>query len=661
VLILILTLANISIFIPESRNYKVYTHALEEYKENNFSYAYYVFGEISRFSKLKPAAIYRQALCADKLNDKKTEINKYKEVIRKYPNSLIAIRAKYLKAQQFYESKNFKKAKKEFKDILKKYPQTEYAVASAYYLGSIEAEKIPYIKDSEKRIKTKTNAIQYFKYYLKEAPTGRFAINCIEKWFELNPKLNNEDNLIIAKVYQKNERYKEALNYLKFTNLSVSWPYFVKNYYVLKDYSKVKYYTQQGLLAQNFNDILINSDIDTKEENESIYKAIDIYLQISNSPKDAISYLLSIAPKSSGYDYLLYKRCNNLPLSAQTACFNSLYYQYPKGQFAAEALANIFYDKIKSQQYSEAKRLAKEHLEKFPDSNSTPKVIFWLAKIAERTRRPDEAKMYYRTLLRRLPDDYYAYHAFLNLNRFRPFEISRLTQKPVEFPYKSSNASFITALAEVKDFGLINQLYPDNDFIQSWIAYNTGEFSKSSRLARDAMEKLVVKPERTDLRWRLVYPVLYYDEIQESAYRWRNDPILILSIIREESYFNPKAESAAGARGLMQLMPFTADESANASGISLPTYKMLFSPELNIKLGNVYYFMLKKRLSHKDILAVLAYNGGIGSVSSWKQNLDYEDIDDFVEQIPYPETQNYLKKVYKSYWNYLRIYTSINF
>ena len=54
-------------------------------------------------------------------------------------------------------------------------------------------------------------------------------------------------------------------------------------------------------------------------------------------------------------------------------------------------------------------------------------------------------------------------------------------------------------------------------------------------------------------------------------------------------------------------------------------------------------------------------NGGIGSVSRWKNNLNYEDIDDFVEQIPYTETQNYVKKVYKSYWNYLRIYDGVKF
>lgn len=661
VLISFLILGNIPRLVPESKNYKVYEQALNEYSMNDYSHAYYHFGKISRFSKLKPAATFRQALCAGKLKQEKTEIKKYKEVIKKCPDSVLAIRAKYLKAQEYYESNNTKKAKKEFEKIIKKYPQTDYAVASEYYLGAIEAENASKIKNPDRRKKAKGEAISSFKTYLKEAPTGRLAINCIDKWLSLKTKLNNEDNLLIAKIYQENEMYAESLKHLKFTSLSVSWPYFVKNYYKLKDYSKVKYYTETGLKLKDSNDILINTDLNQEEENKNIYKAIDIYLQVSGSPKAALSYLSGIAAKSPGYEYLLYKKCNNLPLESQSACFNSLYYQFPKGQFAAESLANIFYTKIKLQQYAQARKLAKEHLTKFPDVNSTPRVIFWLAKIAERNKHYNEAKTYYRLLMRRFPDDYYAYRAFLNLNRYRPFRIKGISPKPVEFPYKDSGTKFIKTLAEVKDYGLIHQLYPENDFIQSWIAYKEGDYSRSSRLARDAMEKIEVKPDRNDPRWKLVYPVLYYNPIKESSYRWGNDPLIILSIIREESYFNPKAQSAVGARGLMQLMPATADEAARRAGITLPTYNMLFNPELNINLGNAYYSRLKKDLLYKDILAVLAYNGGIGSVSSWKQNLYYEDIDDFVEQIPYPETQNYLKKVYKSYWNYLRIYTNIGF
>jgi len=661
-LLLFLVLSNLSRLIPEEKNYQNYVNGLREYNNNEFSDSYHSFGSVSKFSKLKSAAVFRQALCADKLGDDKTETKKYKEVIRNYPNSILAIRAKYLKAQQSFDLHRFSKAKNEFRDIALRYPKTDYAIASNYYLGSIESAKVATIKNKKKRLKVQNKAIQYFKVYLKAAPGGRYATSCLKEWISLAPKITNEDNLLIARVYQENQDYANAEKYLKFTSISKAWPCFVKNAYETKKYSKVKYYTEQGLRGKGSDDILINENGEDKTENKNIYEAIDLYLKISNDPKTSISYLLAITPKKvKGYDYLLYRNCKNIPANTQTACYNSLFYQYPKGQFAAEALSNIFYAKVKSRDYFSAKKLGKMHLAKFSDTNSAPMVMFWLAKISERSKNYEDARSYYRGLIRMYPDNYYAYRAFLNQNRFRHFQVSPLKKLSIKFPYKSSGYSLLTELARVNDYGLINQLCKDDKFIQSWLTYLEGDFPLSASLARDAMDELRQKPDRVDYRWRLVYPVHYYNIIEKSARDWGNDPNIILSIIREESYFNPKAQSPVGAKGLMQLMPSSASEAGNISGIAISDMQLLFDPKTNIQLGNVYYSKLRKFLLDKDVLAVLAYNGGMGSVSKWRDNLNYVDVDDFVEQIPYPETQNYLKKVYRSYWNYLRTYTNISF
>ncbi|MDD3436444.1 MAG: transglycosylase SLT domain-containing protein [Candidatus Gastranaerophilales bacterium] len=664
IIVLIILVGSLNLFprfVPEQKNYKIYGKALNKYQTGSFSDAYDTFGKVSKFSKLKPAAIYRQALCAEKSGDNKTKIKKYNEIIRNYSNSTLGIRAKYLKAQYLYGNKKYKKAKKEFLWLLNKTPQTDYGIASNYYLGLIEVQHSKSIKNQKKKLKSETKAVKYFKNYLKASPKGRFAVNCIEEWTTLNRKLNNEDNLVIAKIYIANGKHKEASKYLKYTNISLSWPYFVQNTYAMRDYSKTKYYTVLGLKDNTAEEILINEDFDEKEETKNIYDAIDTYLKLNSSPKESIQYLLSIAEKSGGYDYLLFKTCNNLPENRQTACYNTLFYKYPNGQFSADALANIFYDKIKSQNYFAAQKLGKKHLLKYKDAKSTPKVMFWMAKIAQRTKNYEDARSYYKNVIEKFPDDYYAYHAFLNLNTLRRFSVIELTQKPIEFPYKNYDYGLVTELAQVKDYGLINQLYNDDLFIRSWLAYLQGDFSNSARVARDAMEKLSFKPSRSDPRWRLVYPIHYYDDINIRSKTWHNDPVLILSIIREESYFNPKAQSHAGASGLMQLMPSAANEAGAIIGIKVPNRNMLLDPDINIRLGNIYYSQLRKRLSGKDILTVMAYNGGIGSVLKWKDNLNYLDTDDFVEQIPYPETQNYLKKVYRSYWNYLRIYDGIRF
>ena len=172
-------------------------------------------------------------------------------------------------------------------------------------------------------------------------------------------------------------------------------------------------------------------------------------------------------------------------------------------------------------------------------------------------------------------------------------------------------------------------------------------------VARKAMEKLEEKPDRSDLRWRLVYPVYYYSEIKDYADRAGNVAPLILALTREESYFNPSAQSSVGAKGLMQLMPATAAGEAKQRGLS--SYD-LFNPNNNLYLGNYHYGQVRTQLQGNDVYAVAAYNSGVGAVNRWLQTINTEDVDVFTEYIPYPETQTYVKKVFRSYWNYIRIY-----
>ena len=142
----------------------------------------------------------------------------------------------------------------------------------------------------------------------------------------------------------------------------------------------------------------------------------------------------------------------------------------------------------------------------------------------------------------------------------------------------------------------------------------------------------------------------YYDKVYR--YRGINNPIILQSILKEESHFNPFAGSSVGDAGLMQLMPATYSETAKRIGLSGD----IFSVDNNIKAGSAYYEGLMKVSGSKDLYAITAYNGGIGSVSGWINKFIYSDTDEFVEQIPYPETKNYVKKVLRSYWVYGNVY-----
>lgn len=105
----------------------------------------------------------------------------------------------------------------------------------------------------------------------------------------------------------------------------------------------------------------------------------------------------------------------------------------------------------------------------------------------------------------------------------------------------------------------------------------------------------------------------------------------------------------------MQLMPSTASYIASKSGIPFSSSK-LYDPETNIELGCAYFRHIQKLLNDNDMLAVASYNGGPNAVRSWKNSLDYNNFDEFVESIPYSETRDYVKKVFRTYWIYTNMY-----
>ena len=239
----------------------------------------------------------------------------------------------------------------------------------------------------------------------------------------------------------------------------------------------------------------------------------------------------------------------------------------------------------------------------------------------------------------------------------------RLPEKrqTIAFPFNHTNIpedneKLINTILKLNDYKLLGEIDKENKAVQSWINYKEGNYSTSALLARNALEEYETKPDFSDSLYKLAYQLHYQDVINDNAKAFILDPYLVTALIREESYFNPKAQSIAGARGLMQLMPATASYIANKSGIVYTGQSTLFTPETNIKLGCAYLDYAKTQLHENDMLAVASYNGGPNAVRSWKDNLTYKNFDEFVENIPYPETREYVKKVYRSYWVYLNVY-----
>jgi len=150
---------------------------------------------------------------------------------------------------------------------------------------------------------------------------------------------------------------------------------------------------------------------------------------------------------------------------------------------------------------------------------------------------------------------------------------------------------------------------------------------------------------------RFWYPLAFRKEVEEASRKNGIDPMVALSVMREESRFDPDARSVAGARGLMQLMPRTAYRLDRKVNVGIGSESEINDVGTNIRLG-VYY--LKSLFDEFGSLphVIAAYNAGETAVKRWWEKGNYRAVDEFIEDIPYPETRNYVKKVITSYYQY---------
>lgn len=161
---------------------------------------------------------------------------------------------------------------------------------------------------------------------------------------------------------------------------------------------------------------------------------------------------------------------------------------------------------------------------------------------------------------------------------------------------------------------------------------------------------------------QIAYPTDLLDMIKANATS-DLDPFLVLSVIRQESAFQPRAVSPSRARGLMQLLGPTAREMARALKVRLPNFpRVLFNPDVNIKLGSHYLRRLNNSYQGHLPIAFAAYNAGPGRIRTWsasrdiitraqnaKLSDDWKEQDLWVEELPWGETRFYVKALLRNY------------
>lgn len=172
----------------------------------------------------------------------------------------------------------------------------------------------------------------------------------------------------------------------------------------------------------------------------------------------------------------------------------------------------------------------------------------------------------------------------------------------------------------------------------------SGDYLSSFKLVSRTIDLNLIRPSKIDIT--TLFPILHLDKIEEV--NKEIDPLLVLSIIRQESAFNPNATSSVGAMGLMQLMPATAKMM-----IKFKKKEELLKPHMNIDAGVKYFKSLLNKFDGNIIYALSSYNAGPHKVQKWAKDLmDVEDPIFQIEQIPYKETRLYVKLIYRNFFFY---------
>lgn len=148
------------------------------------------------------------------------------------------------------------------------------------------------------------------------------------------------------------------------------------------------------------------------------------------------------------------------------------------------------------------------------------------------------------------------------------------------------------------------------------------------------------------------FPLPFKNEIFFESKKNQLDPLLVYSLIRQESAFQKDAKSRAGALGLMQLLPSTGRQVAREMGKKLSSEQELVNSALNVKLGTHYLNSLIQRYKGNIVYALAAYNAGPHRMDMWEKHWKDLPMEHFIELIPLTETRNYVKFIIRNYANY---------
>jgi soluble lytic murein transglycosylase len=362
------------------------------------------------------------------------------------------------------------------------------------------------------------------------------------------------------------------------------------------------------------------------------------------------------------------------------AAFRELYEKFPDGRYAERAAWKTGWWAYKNGRYAETIRAFESGAAHFPRSDYRPSWLYWSARAHEQLKAPAVAQARLALLATDYQNTYYGRLAVKQLDgRVPRARLVADVQDPIpaappadEPPTAAlpPNADVVRALLALELYDqAIDELryaqksWGDSAAIQAtfgWIYNKRGDLRAGiNAMKRAYPQYMAAGGERlpTELL-KVLFPVDYWSLIRRYSAARHLDPYMIAALIAQESTFTADVRSAANAYGLMQLLPSTGRQYAKSLGISKRfTLRLLTTADTNINMGTAYFADLVRQFGGAHY-ALATYNAGPNRVARWISERPGIDPQEFIDDIPFPETQGYVKKILGTAEDYRRLYGS---
>jgi soluble lytic murein transglycosylase len=362
------------------------------------------------------------------------------------------------------------------------------------------------------------------------------------------------------------------------------------------------------------------------------------------------------------------------------AVFLDMYDRYPLGAFADRAAWKAGWWAYKTRDYATTARLFESAAVSFRRADYRPTWLYWAARAREQMGDRAAALAQFRRVIADYRNSYYGRQATRETDRLtaetRPPAgrgvtpaTATTTSTPTAFVGGQTppNAAVVRALLSaglyddaVAELRRAQRELATSPLLEATIAYalnRKGDLRPAINGMRRAYPQFMAEGGEALPRdiLTVIFPLDYWDLIQKYASARGLDPYLMSALIAQESTFQADVRSAANAWGLMQIIPGTGARYARRLGILPFGTSRLTDPDVNIRIGMAYFSDLLARF-HDPALALAAYNAGENRVTRWLAERPGVDRDQFIDDIPFPETQNYVKRIIGTAEDYRILY-----